>query len=345
MTADARPMEIVRLDPHDDDALRAWHATYLEADSRGRPFATPWMLEEARATLQSPPVANERLAMSGVVDGEVVCVAGVVLPLKDNLDHVDFHVHTHPDRRRRGYGAQMLQHVEQLAVERGRPQLVALVDHAYDLGPSGAGEPAVEFLTAHGFTHSLGEVQSSLPLPVADELLEEIEAEVAEAHDGYTLRSFVDRCPDDLIASLGRVMGMLVTEAPTGELTFEQEVFDEERIRAQEAMMAEAGRTMYFTVALDAAGEVVAYTQLNVPRYDPGKAYQWGTLVDPAHRGHRLGLAVKAANLALLQRSEDGLSEVITSNAEVNEHMLAVNGRFGFVPVARLAEFMKTLTL
>ena len=336
-------MDIVRVDPHDEDALRAWHATYLEADTRGRPFATPWMYEEGRATAQAPPVAHERLLLSGVVDGDVVCIAQVVLSLKDNLDHADFHVHTHPDHRRRGHGTAMLRHVEALARARGRTLLVAMVDHPYDLGPTGDGEPGVDFLRRHGYQHSLGEVQSACPLPVPDQLLDGLVAEAAAHHHGYSLRSFVDRCPDDILESFGRAKGMLVTEAPTGTLDYEPEVFDEERIRSQEAMMAEAGRTSYFTVAQDADGEVVAYTQLVVPRFDPGRAYQWGTLVHPDHRGHRLGLAVKAANHALLQEHETGLSVVITYNAEVNEHMISVNQRFGFAPVARSAEFEKSL--
>ena len=336
-------MQIVQIDPLDETALRAWHATYLEADTRGRPFATPWMLEEARATAQAPPVAADRVFLNGVVDDEVVCVAQVILPLKDNLDHVDFHVHTHPDHQRRGYASAMLRRVEEIGAERGRTQLAAMVDHPYDLGATGDGEPGVELLRSHGFTHSLGEVQSSCRLPVPTGVLDELIAEAAAHHPGYTLRSFVDRCPDDLLESFGRAMGMLVTEAPTGTLEYEPEVFDEERIRSQEELMTKAGRTCYFTVALDGSGEVVAYTQLAVPRFDPGKAYQWGTLVHPAHRGHRLGLAVKAVNLALLQEHESGLSAVITYNAEVNDHMIAVNRRFGFEPVARSAEFEKTL--
>jgi GNAT superfamily N-acetyltransferase len=345
MTEENSRLQIVRVDPHDEDALRAWHTTYLEADTRGRPFATPWVYEEARATAQAPPVANERVFLSGLVDGDVVCVAQVVLPLKDNLDHVDFHVHTHPDHRRRGYATAMLAHVEALGAQRGRTHLVVMVDHPYDLGATGAGEPGVEFLRAHGFTHSLGEVQSACPLPVRGEVLDELVTEAAAHHEGYTLRSFVDRCPDDLLVSFGRAMGMLVTEAPTGTLQYEPEVFDEERIRSQEAMMAEAGRTGYFTVALDRSDDVVAYTQLVVPRFDPGRAYQWGTLVHPAHRGHRLGLAVKAVNLRLLQENESDLSSVITYNAEVNDHMIAVNRRFGFEPVARSAELEKVLSV
>ena len=336
-------MDIVQVDPADEDALRAWHATYLEADRRGRPWATPWMYEEARATAQAPPVASRRVFLNGRVDGEVVCIAQVIFPLKDNLDLVDFHVHTHPDHARRGYATRMLAHVEELASAGGGTTLVAMVDHAYDLGPTGKGEPGMDFLMARGFEYSLGEIQSTCPLPVPDELLTSLAAEAAERHEGYTLRSFVDRCPDDLVESYGRCMGMLLTEAPTGTLEFEQEVFDEERIRSQEAMMAEAGRTGYFTVALDGSGEVVAYTQLAVPRYDPGRAFQWGTLVHPDHRGHRLGLAVKAANLALMQEREEGLTGIVTWNAEVNDHMIAVNRRFGFTPTARNAELLKKL--
>jgi GNAT superfamily N-acetyltransferase len=338
-------MDIVQIDPFDEPALRAWHATYYEADTRGRPFATPWMLEEARASAQAPPIASERLFFTGSVEGEAVCVSQVILPLKDNLDHVDFHVHTHPDHRRRGYATRMLAQVEEVARERGRTKLVAMVDHPYDLGPTGKGEPGVDLLVGHGFEHSLGEVQSACRLPVPAEVLEQLAAEAAERHDGYRLRSFVDRCPDELIGSFGRLMGMLVTEAPSGTLEFEQELFDEERIRSQEAVMADAGRTMYFTVAQDGTGEVVAYTQLAVPRHDPGRAYQWGTLVDPAHRGRRLGLAVKTRNLALLQESEQDLTAVVTYNAEVNDHMIGVNRQFGFVPTARSAEFLKTLVI
>ena len=48
---------------------------------------------------------------------------------------------------------------------------------------------------------------------------------------------------------------------------------------------------------------MVAYTDLAATEHEPERAYQWGTLVRPDHRGHRLGLAVKVANLRLLQES------------------------------------------
>ena len=63
----------------------------------------------------------------------------------------------------------------------------------------------------------------------------------------------------------------------------------------------------------------------------------------PEHRGHRLGLATKAANLLRLQRHRPDLREVRTYNAESNTHMVAVNDAMGFLPVERLGEFERRL--
>jgi RimJ/RimL family protein N-acetyltransferase len=190
---------------------------------------------------------------------------------------------------------------------------------------------------------ALADVQRAVDLPLPEELLRGLAEEAAAHHAGYTLRQFVDHCPDELAESYGRLVGTLLTEAPSGELALEEEVFDAERLRHEEEVALAAGRTRLVTVALDGSGEVVAYTEFQVPGHEPGRAYQWGTLVHPAHRGHRLGLAVKAANHQLLQHREPGVTRVITENAEDNRHMIAVNDRFGFRPTARCAELHKTL--
>lgn len=57
--------------------------------------------------------------------------------------------------------------------------------------------------------------------------------------------------------------------------------------------------------------------------------YQHDTLVHGDHRGHRLGMLVKAANLQALER-RDATAVVRTWNATENTHMLAVNEALGF---------------
>ena len=62
-------------------------------------------------------------------------------------------------------------------------------------------------------------------------------------------------------------------------------------------------------------------------------AWQFLTVVDPAHRGHRLGLAVKLANLRYALGHEPALRVIDTWNAAANRHMIAINEALGFRPV------------
>ena len=326
---------IVRVDPRDDAALRGWHAAYLEAETHERPFATPWMFEEVRAAALAPPVATERLLHAVVLDGEVVATAQALLPLKDNVTRADLMVHTRPAHRRRGHATALLDQLEPLLAERGRRVLTAVTDHAYDVGPSGVGDPGVDLLRGRGYEHALGDVQQSLDLPVAEERL----AALGAVRPPYRLVTVTEALPDELLPSYCRLAGTLVTEAPTGDLEQEPEVFDEERLRAEEQQLRDGGRTRYLTLAREVAG----FSELAVPRHDPGRAYQQGTHVGREHRGRALGTAVKAANLRLLQEREPGVRRVITYNAEVNEHMIRVNTLLGFRPTARLAEMQKRL--
>jgi hypothetical protein len=101
---------------------------------------------------------------------------------------------------------------------------------------------------------------------------------------------------------------------------------------------------MWHTVALDRAGTVVAYTQLVVPAPEQPFIFQWGTLVHRAHRGHRLGMAVKLANHRSLQTNVDVTGRrVVTWNAEVNDHMIGINERLGYTKAARNGELQKKL--
>ena len=336
-------LTIVALDPDDPDAMAAWHATYHASMTFGRQYATPWMLEEMRAEFRADNPGERALAWSGLDDGRVVSVGSLFLPLKDNLTTAYVEVNTLPSRRRQGHGTRMLAHLTAVARQHGRRVLMAEAAYPYDGPVDGAGHPNVSFLTRHGFRFGLGDVQRVLDLPVDPALLEALAEEAAPFHADYRIRQFSGPVPEDIIESYGRLVGSLITEAPTGELDLEPEVFDPDRIRGDEALLEESGRTKYTTVAIARDGTVAAYSQMVVPKYDPGRVYQWGTLALPAHRGHRLGLATKARNLLWLQQERPDLRRLSTYNAEVNTHMIGVNDRLGFRPVERLGEFQKDL--
>lgn len=335
-------MRIEPLDAHDEGAMRAWHDVFLASHRHGRSHAVPLMREEVQARLVAERDTERQLAWSGLVDGRVVATGMLSISLHDNLDRADLDVQVHPDHRRQGFGAQLLQHLEDEARSHGRSVAVVEVAYPYDAPADGSSTADVDFAVCRGYSFALGNVQRVLDLPVAEELLRELAEEAAPHHRDYTMRSFTRAVPDDLVESFAAIIGTLLAEAPSGRIENEPEVFDEARIRADEAVFAASGRTKFTTVALDRAGEVAAYTELVLPAHDPGRVYQWGTLARSQDRGHRLGLATKVHNL-LWAQPRLGPATLVTFNAEVNSHMVGVNEKMGFRAVERVGEFQKRL--
>ena len=337
-------MDLEQIDPANRAALAAWHATVVAADTHGREdTATPWQLAEVEAELADQESVT-RLVVAGIEGGREVVVAGQIgLPHTHSTTHANIGVFTHPDHRGRGHGTRMLQHLETIARGHGRAVVNAEAAWPHDAPADGSGTPGADFLRSRGFTLGLVDVMRSLDLPVDTDLLGRLAAEAAPHHAAYELRSFVGRVPDELATGWAELVSGLAVEAPTGGLERERESADVAELRRHEDLVEAQGRTMYNTVALAPDGALVAYTDLATSRHDPANAFQWGTLVAPAHRGHRLGLAVKAANLLLFQSVPQVATRLLTWNAEVNTHMVAVNEALGFRPVERLGEFQMRL--
>lgn len=337
-------LEIVEVDPFDPVSFDPWWRAYHDAEAADRgSAATIWQLEELRAQLQEPGRRQWMAGWSGLLGGEVVSTGFLGTPLLDNLERADLAVTTVAGHRRRGYATEMLAHVEQVARHRGRSVLRGETYWPYAAGPDGTGAGGREFARVHGYELALGDIQRRLRLPVADELLDELAAEAAPHHPTYVMRSWVGPVPDELVDDFADIEASLMTEAPTGQLEVEPAMPDVVALREAEQLLARQGRTKYVTVAVDETGRIAAYTDLVTTVHEPDRAYQWGTLVRRADRGHRLGLAVKVANLRLLQHERSDIVQLTTFNAEVNAHMIAVNERLGFVPVERLGEFQKRL--
>ncbi|HEV2798435.1 MAG TPA: GNAT family N-acetyltransferase [Nocardioides sp.] len=339
-------LQIHELDPFDDAALDAWHHVYAVAETHELgDIATAWQLEEVRALMQRNGTQAWVGGFAAVLDGTTVGAGWMRTPLMDNPELAEVTVHVLPEHRRRGIGTAVLEHLEDVARQRGRRILNSLASWAYDSGPDAAGGgsgPA--FAAARGFDLALSEVQRELTLPVDDALLAGLAEDAARSHQAYTLRSWSGPVPDDLLQGWAEITSTLAPEAPMGELELEPVVISTEAVREREVTVERQGRTKYNTVALSASGEVVAYSDLATTIHEPGRAYQWGTLVRRGHRGHRLGVAVKVANLQLLQRERPDVRRLTTYNAEVNSHMIGVNEVIGFRPVARLGDFQKKLT-
>src|SRR5690606_5741557 len=118
-------------------------------------------------------------------------------------------------------------------------------------------------------------------------------------------------------------------------LAYEEEAWDADRILDKDERAEEAGEPRLTTVARHrGSGQLVAYTELTLPESKPAVAWQGDTLVHGEHRGHRLGLLVKTANLAAVLERRPSTERIHTWNADENQWMLAINVALGFAPAS-----------
>lgn len=332
-----------RVDVEDDAALAAWHDVVWRAERHDRgENATIWTLPELTAELRSGRRSRSTTAYVGTVDGEAVAFGMTTLPMLDNTATADVGVAVDPAHRRRGHGSAMLAHLLAEVSAQGRDVVHAEVDWPHALPADGAGSPGVAFARRHGFTQGNLEVMRVLRVPVAEDVLDALEPDTG----GYAIRSWVGPVPEDLVERWAVLTASLTAEAPTGDLHVEPEVAEVANVREAERILEVQGRTAYRAVALAPDGIAVGYTEVVTTVHEPGRAYQWGTLVHGDHRGHRLGLALKLAALRLLQTSvgpAGPVDHVVTWNAESNTHMVGVNEALGFVPIERCGIFERRL--
>lgn len=335
-------LTISALDPHGPTFtadLAAWHGVYTTVARHGRETtANPWSLQEMTAAIAHERPDQRRTALLARLGDEPVGVGLLTLPLADNLATADVECMVLPEHRRRGVGTALLRVQEEAAAGAGRHVLFASAhEDGDDVDLGGMG-----FAAAHGYAVALRGAQSRLHAPVDTDALARLAADAAPHHAAYELRTFAGPVPDDVVESYAALDAVVDVEAPAGDLEIEPLDASVETWRAKEEANAAQGRSNVSTVALDARGEVVALTEI-WQRAGEADVHQWSTIVRREDRGHRLGIAVKVANLlAALERWPD-LVHVVTWNAEDNAHMLAVNDLLGFRVVERSADLQKRL--
>jgi GNAT superfamily N-acetyltransferase len=330
-------VEIRELDRHDEAQVRAFWEVERDAVA-DRPYNTFLAWQAAKAYI--PMEFDDRLRLFlAAWDGDAMvgAFAGGG-PLTDNTHRAHGEVAVLPDHRRRGIGTQLLDRFQEWALEHGRRIVGGEV-----FAPVDGTSPALEFATRHGFRVTIEDGMKVVDIPGTRGRWDALEAECAPYHRDYELRTVWAPIPEELVAGYVAINNMFMSEAPTGDADVEDEVWTPERLRANEERGAKAGRQDVTTFAVDPNGEVAAMTELFVNETMPHRGFQSGTLVVPAHRGHRLGLAVKVANQRALADRFPDLAWIVTGNADVNMHMNAINDRLGFQVVERCLEVEKGL--
>lgn len=331
-------MDVVRVDPKDGRLFAAWHEARAAGAGAGRENPPLWALPELAVMFGTAGSTYLREAYVAVDDGHVVGSAELTAPLRDNPAYLDLDVCVPVPHRRRGVGTVLYERILRRAGELGRTTLGVEIHQPFDAPDV----PGQAFAARHGFVHRQSEIRRLLHLPVAPSLLDDLWAEASRRAAGYEVRTWTDACPDEYAEQYAYLKSLLTTEAPMGDLEYDAEVWDVDRLREQERETKDQGRTLVTAVAVATDGSLAGHTQIGVPGHDPGVTYQWDTLVLPAHRGHRLGLALKVANLRALAERFPEARWMNTWNAAENAPMVAVNDALGFRPVERLEEWQRT---
>jgi GNAT superfamily N-acetyltransferase len=287
----------------------------------------------ARASNPWPGADHEHYL--GFLDGQPVGDVDLELPLLDNLDNVNIELSVLPAYRRHGVGRALLDVVVTRARELGRKNVIGPVMSRHPDGSLFAG--------AAGAKPGLEETRSRLDLRTADQgRLDELMADAWAHAGGYHLIQWTGVPPEEIIDDVAYLDGRLNADAPTGDLAWEPEVVDAAKVREGELSRARRGRISYHAGAMY-GDRLVAWTMIAGDVDDPGHAWQNITLVDPDHRGHRLGLLIKLANLGHVRELRPGLEVIDTFNAASNEHMLRINRAIGFRPVDSVTYWQMTV--
>ena len=275
---------------------------------------------------------------------------------REGEKNVSAGTHVHPDQRGRSIEDILHAHAERLTREHGRSVIQSwnLLETGLPgeqlASPAGLGSipldaDSTQVLLRNGFR--LGQVERvsvfdfGTSLDHAQRMLAEA---VAKAGPDYRPVWWQNPTPDEFVDSYAHAVSRMATDVPSGDLEWEEETWDAERIRYREKLKRDAGQIMAVAAMVhEPTGAIVAFNEIVIGRDRTRRSENYGTLVLEEHRGHRLGTIVKCLGLIRWHELVPTSPSVMTFNAEENRYMLDVNEAVGFVPAATSGEWKKEL--
>lgn len=295
--------------------------------------------------------------MDDVGPDDVLGYVVITCPITDNTHRGEIQLTVRRDRRGLGIGSALLDsaHAALRADDRTTATVIGLVKPA----PPESGEGVITcptgtikvrsddrdtaFALRHGYSLAMIERHSVQPLPVPQEVLSLALDDTRARAAGYELIRFRGMPAEDLLADIATLFQAMTTDPPLGEVDWRPAVWDVERARHAYEYMT-MGQDIFTTAIRHLqSGTLVGYSQLTGPHTRPAVVYQANTIVVEGHRGHGLGLLMKAANCADVSAERPSSRRVHTWNADENDHMLAINTRLGYRVESLEAVWQKVL--
>jgi len=328
-------MDITRFGPDDAAALQEWVDLTNAVQRADSPWEHDATLLRAEARFRVGWDGEPSTPYLARVDGKVVGGGAISVSNYDNLHLAWFGVIVHPEHRRQGYGSVIIGFLE---------------DEAKRLGRTSVGIGGWESDATRGFAERHGYEKKHQAINRRQYVADIDRAELDKRYDeallsatDYVLERRLLPTPDEELDEIAQ-MASAINDAPTDDLDIEDEVFNAERMKAYEAACAFRRERAYRVVARHLpSGQLAGQTVVVVESERPTLGDQHDTSVVGAHRGHRLGLLLKAEMLRWLSEAEPQVELIDTFNAESNDHMIGVNEVLGYRIMGRELAFQKTL--
>ena len=327
--------QIHRFGPDDAEQVRASLEIRTAVSAADAPWEHPWLPARYETMLRRGWDGEPPTPYLMVVDDRPVAAATLSVYERDNRHLAWLGFGVHPEHRRRGHGSALLERLVEDARALGRTSI----------GTDGwESEHVLGFAARHGLkerSRAIMRRQHIAELEVGQ--VRRLYDEAAEAARDYELVRVAGRTPPELVDPMVELVSA-INDAPTDDLDIEDEVFTAERLAAYEETSMTNGDRFYRVVARHrTTGALGGHTAVVVEDQRPVIAHQHDTAVARTHRGHRLGLFLKAGMLMWLSEVERQVETVDTWNAESNDHMIAVNEALGYRVMGRELQFQKSI--
>ncbi|WP_034270241.1 GNAT family N-acetyltransferase [Actinospica robiniae] len=190
-----------------------------------------------------------------------------------------------------------------------------------------------EFVEGHGGKLTDCAIRSALDLRAVDRALLEQWAAPSLKNSSYTFVTW-DQCPEEYAQSFCAALDAMADQ-PMGEFDYDFGTVEVERLRFVEARGVRFGVRRYNVAALDPRGEIAGFTSMIAYPDEPETIEIANTGVTRQHRGHGLGLRLKAAAHLWVLRSQPDARWICTFNNDANKWMLDVNRALGYQAAER----------
>ena len=316
--------DIAELDVSDDAALREFYDVEQAAGRADRPYAVMRTHAQLVQLSRHPSPYYRRTMLVARDAGRIVGAAALGRSQQDNLHLAELEISVLPGARRHGFGRALHDEAVRRARADGRSTFLAEVAQTAPDEPS----PGHLFAAALGFEEVHRNDHLVLDLPVPAELWDVLPG----AAEGYDVVTWGDRTPDDLVDAYAAMLTQMGTDHPTGGVDHTPVVIDVARIREGEKRTMRAYTDVVAAARRASDGVFGGYSLVHLP-HNRDYVIQDDTLVMPGHRGHGLGMVLKAAVLRILAAEHPGRRLIHTWNAVENAPMQRISRSLGFRPV------------